>query len=83
MAGGLLIGGVANAATPTGSMGNVTALPIIGDPSDDIGGLDPGQIIDPILDPILGGLLGGTGGLVLGTQWHILNGLSSWPPEDR
>lgn len=64
--GGLLLGGVANAATPTGSMGNVTALPILGDPSDDTGGPDLGQIIDPVLEPILGGLLGGTGGLDAG-----------------
>ena len=60
---GLLIGGVANAATPAGSMGVVTALPILGDPSDDTGGSNPGQIIDPVLEPILGGLLSGTGGL--------------------
>ncbi len=66
--GGLLIGGVANAATPAGSLGTVTAPPIIGDPSDDTGNLDPGQI----LDPVLGGLLGGSGGLdpgqILGTS---------------
>ena len=66
--GGLLIGGVANAATPASSMGTVTALPILGDPSDDTGGLNPGQIIDPVLEPIVGGLLGGTGGLNPGTS---------------
>lgn len=58
---GLFIGGVTNAATPAGSLGAVTALPILGDPSDDSGVPNPGQIIDPVLEPILGGLLGGTG----------------------
>ncbi|MGH3982322.1 MAG: hypothetical protein ACRDST_06460 [Pseudonocardiaceae bacterium] len=61
--GGLLIGGVANAATPAGSLGTATTLPILGEPSDDTGDSNPGQIIDPVLEPILGGLLGGTGGL--------------------
>ena len=54
--GGLLLGGVANAATPASSEGTDTASPILGGSPGGSGGLDLGQL--------LGGLSGGgSGGL--------------------
>lgn len=73
-AGGLLIGGVANADTPGGSQdpGTGTESPnggllggglLGGGQLGGAGGLDVGKLVGPVLSPILGGGSGGALGL--------------------
>jgi hypothetical protein len=74
----LLVGGVANADTPSGSQDTGAGSPIGGLLPGGAGGLDLGHLVGPILQPILGGPSDGAGGLGLGQlTGPLLGGLGS------